>query len=62
VKLQYASYSAANYRSYAPEVQTAIRALQAMPPYAREQQLSRYGSLTPQQVNEVRRAVGMPPI
>jgi len=43
-----------------PEVQNAVRALRAMPPYAREQQLSRYGNLTPEQVSIVRQIVGMP--
>ena len=61
VTVQYASYTHSRV-TYSPEVQTAIRALRAMPPYAREQQLSRYGNLSPQQVNEVRQAVGMPPI
>jgi hypothetical protein len=61
-KLQYASYAAQRLPAARPEVQNAIRALRAMPPYAREQQLSRYGNLTPTEVALVRQAVGMQPV
>ena len=43
-----------------PEVQTAIRALQGMPPSARQAQLSRYASLSPEELNIVRYAADVP--
>jgi len=45
-----------------PRVQTVIRALNAMPPSAREEQLSRYTSLSPEEVQTVRAATGLPPL
>jgi len=57
-----ASYTKQALPPLTPEAQTAIRALRAMPPYARAQQLSRYGSLSPEEVRVVRAAVGMPPV
>src|SRR5271157_4663259 len=56
------SYTTRPLPQLPPEAQNAVRALRAMPPYAREQQLSRYGSLSPEEVKLVRRAVGMPPV
>jgi hypothetical protein len=56
-----ASYTKESLPPLTPEAQNAVRALRAMPPYARAQQLSRYGSLSPQEVKVVRAAVGMPP-
>jgi hypothetical protein len=43
-----------------PEVQTAIRALQGMPPSARQAQLSRYASLSPEELEVVRYAADVP--
>jgi len=43
-----------------PEVQTAIRALQGMPPSARPAQLSRYASLSPEELQVVRYAADVP--
>ncbi len=62
VHYRQASYTTQSLPPLPPEAQNAVRALRAMPPYARAQQLSRYGSLSPQEVELVRRAVGMPPI
>ncbi len=56
------SYTTEPLPTLRPEAQNAVRALRAMPPYARAQQLSRYGSLSPEEIAQVRRAVGMPPI
>jgi len=56
-----ASYTKRPLPPLTPVAQNAIRALRAMPPYARSQQLSRYGSLSPEEVKLVRAAVGMPP-
>lgn len=57
-----ASYTKEALPHLTPLAQNAIRALRAMPPYARAEQLSRYGSLSPEEVKLVRRAVGMPPV
>jgi hypothetical protein len=57
-----ASYTKEPLPPLTPEAQNAVRALRAMPPYAQAQQLSRYGSLSPEEVKVVRAAVGMPPI
>ncbi len=43
-----------------PEVQTAIRALQGMPPNARQAQLSRYANLSPEELKVVRYAADVP--
>jgi len=56
-----ASYTKEALPPLTPLAQNAIRALRSMPPYARAEQLSRYGSLSPEEVKLVRRAVGMPP-
>jgi hypothetical protein len=44
-----------------PEVQNVVRALQAMPPYARERQIDsgRYGNLSPNEIEIVRYAAGL---
>jgi hypothetical protein len=63
--------SAAGYRpasaerqlpSMRPEVQNVIRALRAMPPQARQQQIDsgRYSNLSPQEMKLVRNAAGVP--
>ena len=57
-----ASYTRELLPPLTPLAQNAIRALRSMPPYARAEQLSRYGSLSPEEVKLVRRAVGMPPV
>ncbi|HME35269.1 MAG TPA: hypothetical protein VKF84_08525 [Candidatus Sulfotelmatobacter sp.] len=46
-----------------PEVQNVIRALRAMPPWARERQIDsgRYSNLTPQELQIVRHAADLPP-
>ncbi len=62
VNYRQVSYTSESLPQLPPEAQNAVRALRAMPPYARAQQLSRYGNLSPQEVELVRRAVGMPPI
>jgi hypothetical protein len=56
-----ASYTKEPLTPLTPAAENAVRALRAMPPYARAQQLSRYGSLSSQEVKVVRAAVGMPP-
>lgn len=57
-----ASYAKEPLTPLTPEAQNAVRALRAMPPYAQAEQLSRYGSLSPEEVKVVRAVVGMPPI
>ncbi len=49
-------------RSMRPEVQNVVRALHAMPPQARQQQIDsgRYSNLSPQEMKLVRNAVGVP--
>jgi hypothetical protein len=44
------------------EVQNVIRALRAMPPQARQQQIDsgRYSNLSPQEMKLVRNAAGVP--
>ena len=46
-----------------PEVQNVIRALRAMPPGARQQQIDsgRYDNLSPREMQVVRAAVNLPP-
>jgi hypothetical protein len=55
-----------NYSSDAqqlrPEVRNVIRAMQGMPPAARQEQLSRYTNLSPEELNTVRMAVGLPTV
>jgi hypothetical protein len=48
--------------SMRPEVQNVIRALRAMPPQARQQQIDsgRYSNLSPQEMKLVRNAAGVP--
>jgi hypothetical protein len=50
-------------RSARPEVENVIRALRAMPPQAGQRQLEsgRYNDLSPAELQQVRRAVGLPP-
>ena len=66
-----ASAAAVSYRpasaerqlpSMRPEVQNVIRALRAMPPQARQQQIDsgRYSNLSPQEMKLVRNAAGVP--
>ena len=45
-----------------PEVRNVIRAMQGMPPAARQEQLSRYTNLSPEELNTVRLAVGLPTV
>jgi hypothetical protein len=66
-----AAVSGASYRSASaerqlasmrPEVQNVVRALRAMPPQARQQQIDsgRYSNLSPQEIKLVRNAAGVP--
>lgn len=50
-------------RSARPEVENVIRALRAMPPQAGQRQLEsgRYSNLSPAELQQVRKAVGLPP-